>query len=128
MDPDPIKLPGFDITGQPLVNGNVWVKFAIYAGTTLQYEELHKTKTDGYGLINLEIGAGENSGVSGTFTSIWGSSVKRLETQVSFNQGAKYTEVSNRRLNYVLYAYFSEEAGKLSGILPLTSGGTVTLP
>lgn len=97
MDPDPIKLPGFDITGQPLVNGNVWVKFAIYAGTTLQYEELHKTKTDGYGLINLETGAGENSGVAGTFTSInWGSSVKRLETQVSFNQGAKYTEVSNR--------------------------------
>lgn len=54
--------------------------------------------------------------------------MNRLETQVSFNQGAKYTEVSNRRLNYLPYAYFSEEAGKLCGILPLTSGGTVKLP
>jgi hypothetical protein len=45
-------------------------------------------------------------------------------TQVSFNQGAKYTEVSNRGLNYLPYAHFSEEAGRLTGILSVTSGGT----
>jgi hypothetical protein len=50
--------------------------------------------------------------------------VKKLETQVSFNQGAKYTEVSNRGLNYLPYAHFAEEAGKLSSTLSLTSGGT----
>ena len=101
------------------------MKFGIYAGTTLQFEELHKTKTDGYGLINLEIGAGENTVAAGTFGSIdWGSSVMKLMTQVSFNQGAKYTEVSNRGLNYLPYAHFSEEAGRLSKTLLLTSGGT----
>ncbi len=125
MDPAAIELPGNAVQAQLYLNKEVWVKFGIYAGTTLQFEELHKTKTDGYGLINLEIGDGENTGAAGTFGSInWGTSLMKLMTQVSFNQGAKYTEVSNRGLNYLPYAHFSEEAGRLSKTLLLTSGGT----
>ncbi|MEY2636370.1 MAG: hypothetical protein RLZZ197_846 [Bacteroidota bacterium] len=125
MDPAAIELPGNAVQAQLYLNKEVWVKFGIYAGTTLQFEELHKTKTDGYGLINLEIGAGENTVAAGTFGSInWGTSLMKIMTQVSFNQGAKYTEVSNRGLNYLPYAHFSEEAGRLSKTLLLTSGGT----
>ena len=125
VDPATIELPGSAVQAQLYLNKDIWVKFGIYAGSTLQFEELHKTKTDAYGLINLEIGAGENTGAAGTFASLnWGGTVKKLVTQVSFDLGAKYTEVSNRGLNYLPYAHFAEEAGKLSGILPLTSGGT----
>jgi hypothetical protein len=125
VDPAAIELPGNAVQAQLYLNKEVWVKFGIYAGTTLQFEELHKTKTDGYGLINLEIGAGENTVAAGTFASIkWSSTLMKLVTQVSFNQGAKYTEVSNRGLNYLPYAHFSEEAGKLSNTLSLASGGT----
>jgi hypothetical protein len=125
VDPAAIELPGNAVQAQLYLNKEVWVKFGIYAGMTLQFEELHKTRTDGYGLINLEIGAGENTVAAGTFGSIdWGFSVMKLITQVSFNQGAKYTEVSNRGLNYLPYAHFSEEAGRLSKTLLLTSGGT----
>jgi hypothetical protein len=125
VDPAAIELPGNAVQEQLYLNKEVWVKFGIYAGTTLQFEELHKTRTDGYGLINLEIGAGENTAAAGTFGSInWGSSLMKLVTLVSFNQGAKYTEVSNRGLNYLPYAHFSEEAGKLSNTLSITSGGT----
>jgi hypothetical protein len=125
VDPAAIELPGNAVQAQLYLNKEVWVKFGIYAGTTLQFEELHKTKTDGYGLINLEIGAGENTVAAGTFGSInWGTSLMKIMTQVSFNQGAKYTEVSNRGLNYLPYAHFSEEAGRLSKTLLLTSGGT----
>ena len=125
MDPAAIELPGNAVQAQLYLNKEVWVKFGIYAGTTLQFEELHKTKTDAYGLINLEIGAGENTGAAGTFASLnWGGPVKKLVTQVSFDLGAKYTEVSNRGLNYLPYAHFSEEAGRLSKTLLLTSGGT----
>lgn len=125
VDPAAIELPGNGVQAQLYLNKDIWVKFGIYAGTTLQFEELHKTKTDAYGLINLEIGAGENTGAAGTFSSLnWGGPVKKLVTQASFDLGAKYTEVSNRGLNYLPYAHFSEEAGKLSGILPITSGGT----
>jgi hypothetical protein len=76
VDPAAIELPGNAVQAQLYLNKEVWVKFGIYAGTTLQFEELHKTKTDGYGLINLEIGAGENTVAAGTFASInWGISV-----------------------------------------------------
>ena len=103
VDPAAIELPGNAVQAQLYLNKEVWVKFGIYAGTTLQFEELHKTKTDGYGLINLEIGAGENTVAAGTFASIkWSSTLMKLVTQVSFNQGAKYTEVSNRGLNFRL--------------------------
>ncbi|MCZ2477662.1 hypothetical protein G9H58_06270 [Aquirufa antheringensis] len=125
VDPAAIELPGNGVQAQLYLNKDIWVKFGIYAGATLQFEELHKTKTDAYGLINLEIGAGDNTSAAGTFASLnWGGPVKKLVTQVSFDLGAKYTEVSNRGLNYLPYAHFAEEAGKLSGTLPLTSGGT----
>ncbi len=125
VDQAAIQVPGGVVQPQLYLNKDIWVKFGIYAGTTLQFEELHKTKTDAYGLINLEIGAGENTGAAGTFTSLnWGGMVKKLVTQVSFDLGAKYTEVSNRGLNYLPYAHFSEEAGKLSSTLSITAGGT----
>ncbi|USQ03656.1 hypothetical protein [Aquirufa antheringensis] len=125
VDPAAIELPGNGVQAQLYLNKDIWVKFGIYAGATLRFEELHKTKTDAYGLINLEIGAGDNTSAAGTFASLnWGGPVKKLVTQVSFDLGAKYTEVSNRGLNYLPYAHFAEEAGKLSGTLPLTSGGT----
>jgi hypothetical protein len=125
VDQAAIQVPGGVVQPQLYLNKDIWVKFGIYAGTTLQFEELHKTKTDAYGLINLEIGAGDNTNAAGTFASLnWGGPVKKLVTQVSFDLGAKYTDVSNRGLNYLPYAHFSEEAGKLSGILPITSGGT----
>lgn len=125
VDQAAIQVPGGVVQPQLYLNKDIWVKFGIYVGTTLQFEELHKSKTDAYGLINLEIGAGENTGAAGTFASLnWGGPVKKLLTQVSFDLGTKYSEVSNRGLNYLPYAHFSEEAGKLSGILPITSGGT----
>ena len=89
VDPAAIELPGNGVQAQLYLNKAIWVKFGIYAGSTLQFEELHKTKTDAYGLINLEIGAGENTSAAGTFASLnWGGLVKKLVTQVSFDLGA----------------------------------------
>lgn len=125
VDQAAIQVPGGVVQPQLYLNKDIWVKFGIYAGTTIQFEELHKTKTDAYGLINLEIGSGENTGAAGTFAILnWGGPVKKLVTQVSFDLGAKYTEVSNRGLNYLPYAHFAEVAGKLSGILTINAGGT----
>jgi hypothetical protein len=125
IDPNPIQIPGSDITAQPYVSKDVLIRFGIYAGTTLQYEELHKTKTDEYGLVNLIIGAGVNTGRAGTFTSLsWDGVTKNIITNVSFDQGGRYTEVSNQKLNYVPYTLLAETAVKLAGVLPIASGGT----
>ena len=125
IDPNPIQIPGSDVTAQPYVSKDVWIRFGIYAGTTLQYEELHKTKTDEYGLVNLVIGAGVNTGKAGTFTSLsWDGVTKNIITSVSFDQGGRYTEVSNQKLTYTPYTLLAETAVKLAGVLPIASGGT----
>jgi hypothetical protein len=125
IDPNPIEIPGKDVTGQPYVSKDVWIRFGIYAGTTLQFEELHKTKTDEYGLVNLIIGGGVNTGKAGTFPSLnWDGVTKSILTNVSFDQGANYKEVSNQRFAYVPYSFLAETAVKFAGVLPVSQGGT----
>jgi hypothetical protein len=120
LDPNPIEAPGVDINGQPFINGDVWVKFSIY-GSALQFEEVHKTKTDAYGLVNLMIGS-----VSATsFNSlVWDSAQKTLQVHVSFDQGVSYTKVSDQKLTYNPYSLYAETASKLGGTLDITGGGT----
>jgi hypothetical protein len=120
LAPNPIEAPGLDISGQPYVNGEVWIKFSIY-GSTLQYEEVHKTKTDAYGLVNLMIG----SVSADSFNSlVWDGAQKTLQVHVSFDQGASYTKVSDQKLTYNPYSLYAETASKLGGTLAITGGGT----
>ncbi len=121
LDPTAIEVPGQDITGQPLVNGDVWIKFSIYNGSTLQFEEVQKTKTDGYGLVNLMIGSVSTASFNAL---VWDASQKTLQVHVSFNQGTSYTKVSEQKLTYSPYTLFAETAGKLGGVLAISGGGT----
>ena len=97
------------------------MKFSIYNGSTLQFEEVQKTRTDAYGLVNLMIGSVSTA----SFNSlVWDSSQKTLQVQVSFNQGGSYLKVSEQKLTYSPYTLFAETAGKLGGILAISGGGT----
>ncbi len=121
IDPAKVEIPGQDISRQPLFIGNVWLKFQIYSGTSLQFEEVQTTKTDEYGLVNLLIG----SVASSSFNSlIWDATQKSMQVYVSFNQGVSYTKVSDQNLTYVPYSLYAETAAKFSGILPISAGGT----
>ena len=125
IDPNPIELPGEDISMQPYVSKDVWIRFGIYSGTSLQYEEIHKTKTDEFGLVNLVIGTGINTGKTSSIAYLnWDGATKNLVTNVSFDKGINYKEVSNQKLTYVPYSFYAESAGKLSGVLPIGQGGT----
>lgn len=121
LDPNKIEIPGQDIIGQPYVNSEVWVKFNISLGTSVQFEEVQKTKTDSYGLVNLVIGSEANT----QFNSlIWDANQKSLQVYVSFNKGSTFTKVSDQKLLYVPYALNAESASKFTGIVPVSSGGT----
>ena len=121
LDPSKIEIPGQDISGQPLVNGEVWLKFNIYNGPLMQFEEVQKTKTDGYGLVNLMIGSVSTA----SFNSLtWDGVQKSMQVFVSFNQGASYTKVSDQKLYYNPYALYAETAGKLGSVLAIADGGT----
>jgi uncharacterized protein (TIGR02145 family) len=121
LDPNAIEVPGQNISGQPFVNGDVWMKFSIYNGSTLQFEEVQKTRTDAYGLVNLMIGSVSTASFNAL---VWDASQKTLQVHVSFNQGGSYTKVSDQQLTYSPYTLFAETAGKLGGVLAVSGGGT----
>lgn len=121
LDPNAIEVPGQNISGQPFVNGDVWMKFSIYNGSTLQFEEVQKTRTDAYGLVNLMIGSVSTASFN---AMVWDASQKTLQVHVSFNQGGSYTKVSDQQLTYSPYTLFAETAGKLGGVLAISGGGT----
>jgi hypothetical protein len=121
LDPNKIEIPGQDISGQPLVNGNVWFKFTILSGTTTQFEEVQQTQTDGYGLVNLLIGSASASSFNAL---VWDATQKSLQVAVSFNQGASYSKVSDQKFSYTPYSLYAETAGKLGSTLGISGGGT----
>lgn len=97
VDPKAIEIPGENISGQPLSNGKVCLKFSlINSDGGIDYEETQQTKTDEYGLVSLEIGLGSNiTGVYKNFQSIiWDSNLKSLKVSVSFDGCSTFKEVS----------------------------------
>jgi hypothetical protein len=111
IDPNPIEVPGFAVTGQPLMNRKVALRFTIKNSKGVDYEETQVLTTDEFGLVNTTIGAGvPKTGLRfETFDAIiWDAELKSLVVAVSFDNGQKYTEVSNQKLNFSPYALFAE--------------------
>jgi Repeat of unknown function (DUF5907) len=119
LDPKTIEVPGVNVTGQPLSNGKVWVRFTLKTSAGVDYEEIQQTTTDEFGLISLTVGTGTSTASSSnnatgiskysTFDSIvWDSEMKLLVVAVNFDGGTKFTTVSNQPLNFTPYALYAE--------------------
>ena len=92
-----------DVTGNILPNKEINVRFTIYGNTrNPEYQEIHTTKTDEYGMINLVIGKGNS--VAGKFTEIyWDGSTKNLKVEI--NLDGTYSDLSDQELLFIPYAY-----------------------
>ena len=103
IDPDPEEIPGIDVTGNILPNKEINVRFTIYSNSgNTEYQEIHTTKTDEYGMINLVIGKGNS--VAGRFTEIyWDGSTKNLKVEI--NLDGTYSDLSDQELLFIPYAY-----------------------
>ena len=103
IDPDPEEIPGIDVTGNILPNKEIKVRFSIYdVSGNLDFQEIHTTSTDEYGMINLVIGKG--SSVKGVFNEIyWDGSTKNLKVEI--NLDGSYSDLSDQALLFVPYAY-----------------------
>ncbi len=103
IDPDPEEIPGIDVTGNILPNKEINVRFTIYGNSgNTEYQEIHTTKTDEYGMINLVIGKGNS--VAGKFTEIyWDGSIKNLKVEI--NLDGTYSDLSDQELLFIPYAY-----------------------
>lgn len=113
IDPKPIEIPGIPITGQPLQSTKIVMRFILKTKLVVDYEEIHQTQTDSFGLINLTIGEGKSISTSNSryksFDLIdWDSNLKNLIAFVSFDNGNSFIEVSNQKLSFTPYALYAE--------------------
>ena len=118
LDPKPVKIPGGEITGQPFKNGSLQVRFTLLSkNSEVDYEEVHDTKTDDFGLVNLSIGSGTSGALTGnatkqtyrTFDAVqWTSDLRQLKVELSFDKGATFNTVSLQPFNYMAYALYAD--------------------
>ncbi len=104
-----------DNTGQPLPNTTVTFQFNILQGSAsgiLVYSENHAATTNGFGLVNLQIGQGTVN--SGAFSTIdWGNDAFFLNIQI--DQGSGFIDMGTQQFISVPYAMYAKNAGS-SGV------------
>jgi hypothetical protein len=108
QDPAPYQIPGTFIQGQALQNTKVNIRFTLKTNKEIDFEEIHETQTDEFGLINLTIGKGKKSNGVNFDQIAWNGINKVLVVEVKINGQANYFEVSNQTLLYSPYALYAD--------------------
>jgi hypothetical protein len=121
-------LPGNNNANAVLSNKDICLRFSITdAQTSLEYQETQKVKTDEFGMVNLLIGSGSQVGgyVTNFSAIVWNSSSKKLQVEIDVTGTcANFIEVSKQDFSAVPFAYASKTAENVTGIVPITNGGT----
>lgn len=107
IDNEALEIPGSDVEGLPLVNGQVGFRFTIYETTgEILYQETQQTVTDEFGMVNLVIGQGEMTGESNLlFDEIdWDGLPKDLGVELRY-ENSEYEELTREALLFLPYAF-----------------------
>jgi hypothetical protein len=103
----PHSLGGQNASSFNWSNKDIQVRFTIfekYPGGSNQYTEVHKTKTDEYGVFNLIIGQGQS--ISGVFNNIqWDLGTAHLQVEIDFENNNTFKLTSLERFWSVPYAF-----------------------
>lgn len=122
------SIPGIHNSNSPLVNKLICLRFSIVDDNTqTEYQEKITVTTDDFGMVNLIIGNGTQTGgyASSFNTIVWSNSKKYLK--VSLDQSgacSTFEEISNQLLTYVPFALAADSATSVSGIVGIANGGT----
>ena len=118
--------------GNELVNQNISIRASIIsniADTIVQWQEIHSTTTDQFGLFNIVLGNGENTeyGMSDSFDEIdWGSGNHFLKIEMDPDGGSSYSMVGTTQMMSVPYALYAKNAGidstMLANMIPSFGG------
>lgn len=100
-------------SGDIIPNQNVSFRIGILQGSpsgTSVYSESHNATSNGYGLVNLQVGNGTL--ISGNFGSIdWGNGPFYFKVELDAAGGSNYTLMGTSQLLSVPYALYAENAG-----------------
>ena len=102
-----------DIEGNVISDQQISLKINLLQGSKSGqniYSETHNLQTNQFGLINLEIGTGNN--ISGSISSInWGLSKFFVNVEIDMNGGSDYKSIGVSQLLSVPYALYAERSG-----------------
>jgi hypothetical protein len=123
------NVPGVNVSNIPLTNRSICLKFSfIDAATAVEYEEVVKTTTDEFGMVNITIGSGNQTGgyASSYAVIVWSAAVDKslkvaLDATGLCNQ---FDELSVEKLDAVPFANAASTAGNISGVVAIANGGT----
>jgi len=106
----------------------ITVRISIYSGSptgTLQYQETHNATPNSYGLFNIGIGQGvQTGGPVANFAAInWGVGSHFSKTEI--NTGSGYIDMGTSQLWAVPYALYAKTSGSGSGGTTYTAGAGI---
>ena len=114
LNPEGEHIPGYNNERAPLSNTSICLRFSIYKGSLLEYQETRNVTTDEFGMVNTIIGGGVY--VSGTSTTLsgvtWDGNAKNLMVEVDTKANcANFSQISNQPFTYVPYAFYADNSG-----------------
>lgn len=122
------SVPGIKNSNSPLSNKAICLQFSIVdENTQTEYQEKVTVSTDDFGMVNLVIGNGtQTGGYANSFNAIvWSNPNKYLKVSVDQTGNCSSFElISDQILTYVPFALSANSATSVSGIVGIANGGT----
>ena len=121
--------PGVNVTNVPMSNKNICLQFSFLdASNRLEYQEEVKVKTDEFGMVNITVGQGtQTGGYASNFSAITWTATAQKNLQVSLDATglcSRFEELSNEPIASVPFANAAIVAGNVTGVVALVNGGT----
>ncbi|BDB52207.1 hypothetical protein [Flavobacterium ammonificans] len=121
--------PGVNVTNVPMSNKNICLQFSfVDASNRLEYQEEVKVKTDEFGMVNITVGQGtQTGGYASNFSAITWTATAQKNLQVSLDATglcSRFEELSNEPIASVPFANAAIVAGNVTGVVALVNGGT----
>jgi hypothetical protein len=123
------NVPGVNVSNIPMTNRTICIQFSFLdANSNIEYEEVVKTTTDEFGMVNISIGSGnQTGGYASSFAAITWSAVADKSLKVSLDATglcSQFDELSTEELASVPFANAALTAGNVTGIVSIANGGT----
>ena len=127
-NPNGDVIPGYNNANSPLANKSVCLQFSIVDGTSqTEYQEKISTITDEFGMVNLVIGSGvQTGGYATSFSNIyWSYNQKSLKVALDIvGRCDNFVEISNQNFESIPFAFAANSAENVTGVVPIENGGT----
>ena len=128
LNPEGEHIPGYNNERTPLTNAIVCLRFKIYSGNTLEYQENLLSTTDEFGMVNVIIGSGIPTGgtVANFGAIIWNGSSKSLVVDVDLKGlCSSFIQISNQPFTAVPYALYAANGGATGATGPQGPQGPI---